>query len=232
MGFFDFLKGGSSKSNSGGSQTTYEQRDMLEPYKIEVASPLSKFLASRVGTGIGEYPMDPNYTNRYSEYMSMNPSDYYQKNVAEPAMKLYKEDVLPVVREGYAGNLRGSGRFSEEEAGLNRFSLGLAQGAAEFVPKFHASQLDAGQRMFETQYKNWYNSLAETNPILQSAVSFLGTSSYRSKTIQDIGSSSSSSGSNWWNELLRIGAVAAGTYFGGPMGGEVAGNVYDQAFNG
>lgn len=176
-----------------------------DPYKTTVSSPLSTFLASRIGQGIGEGPaIDPNYTNRYNEFLSMNPTQYFEQNIAAPATKRYKEDFLPVLREGFAGSLRGSGRFTAEAEGINRFSEDLARTEAAFVPEFHKQQIDVGQSEFERRYGVWYASLPETNPALATSIQFLNSDSgYNILSALDPGKR------GWFFDLLNTGVSAA-----------------------
>ena len=197
------------KKNIFGTPPGIETKVVEDPYKVAVSSPLSKFLSDQIGKGIGEYPTDPNYLNRYNEFLSFNPSEYFQKNIAAPATKRYKEDFLPVLREGFAGNLRGSGRFGAEEAGINRFSEALAGAEAEFVPGFAKTQIDVGQSEFARRYGNWYASLPQSNPALATSIQFLNSDSgYNILSALNPGTQ------GWFNELLKSLGVAAGVAAG------------------
>lgn len=178
MGLFDFLGGSKDEESSSGAAPVSSEShyyDPLQAQKTAVATPLSTFLASKVGTGIGEYPTDPNYTNRYTEFMAMNPSDYYDTNIAKPAYEQFTKYAIPTIREGYAGSLRGSGRYGAEEAGYVGLAEQLANTKATFVPQFAGQQLAAGQTEFARQYQNWYQGLAENNPVLTQAINFINS---------------------------------------------------------
>lgn len=223
MGLFSSIFGGGKKDSGSSNQQESMSRsyDPLQAEKNAVASPLSAFLAANVGKGIGEYPTDPNYTNRYNEYLSMNPSQYFQEKIASPATKRYKEDFLPLVQEGYAGSLRGSGRFGAEEAGINRFSEDLSMMEAEFVPSFAKSQIEVGQTEFKRQYDNWFNGLAVNNPILGQAINFLNSGRNNVESSSYI---AGESGGGIYDQLGVMGSQLLGKYFGeqGSMGGDVS----------
>jgi len=203
MGLFDFVK--KAEKSAFGKEPGMDVKIVTDPYKTKVSSPLSNFLAGQIGKGIGEYETDPNYTNRYNEFMAMNPGEYFDKNIAAPEIKRYKENLLPVIREGFAGNLRGSGRFAAEEAGINQFSENLARMGADFIPSFAKQQIDVGQTEFARRYTNWYNSLSETNPALSTAIQFLNSDSgYNVLSALNPGTQ------GWFGDLLKA-AAAAGT---------------------
>lgn len=181
-----------------------------DPYKVAISTPLSGFLAKQIGQGIGEYDTDPNYTNRYNEYLSLDPASYFDKNIGDTAIKQYKQDFLPVVREGYAGSLRGSGRFGAEEAGINRFAEDLATTKSQFVPQFAKSQIDVGQSEFARRYANWYNGLAVNNPALKSSIDFLNSDSG-----YNILSALNPGKQGWFGDLLKAGAGVGASFIGG-----------------
>lgn len=195
-----------SKSSGGSSNQMSETYDPLQAQKNAVASPLSKFLAAKVGTGIGQYPTDPNYINRYNEFMKVDPVEYFGKNVAEPTYQMFNKYARPLIAEGYAGNLRGSGRYGAEEAGFVGVSEALTGAAAEFVPSFAKSQIETGQSEFSRQYQNWYNSLPETNPVLSSAINFLNSGKQNTRYFGSaVGADQGATASDWGAELLKIG---------------------------
>ncbi len=211
MSWLSKLFGKGSDEKAFGTDPKIMTEVVQDPYKTAVSSPLSSFLAGQIGKGIGEGPeIDPNYTNRYNEYLSVNPGEYFDKNIANPATQRYKEDFLPVIREGYAGNLRGSGRFGAEEAGINRFSQDLATTKAAFVPEFNKSQIEVGQSEFQRRYGTWYASLPETNPALATSIQFLNSDSgYNILSALDPGKK------GWFFDLLNTGVSAAASYFAG-----------------
>lgn len=185
-----------------------------DPYKEAVASPLSKFLASQIGTGIGQFPVDEQLIARYNDLMGLNASEYFDKNVAEPSYKLFNKYARPLITEGFAGNLRGSGRFGAEEAGFVELGEKLATTKAGFVPDFTQKQVTTGTDFFKTMYENWYKSLPVNNPALAQAVGFLSSGSALSiMSSTETGTSTTkktSSNFDWASELAGLAGVVFG----------------------
>ena len=201
----DFLMGKKSK----GVQT----KEVYDPLKTAVASPLSEWLAQQAGKGVPRYTGDfaPNpidayegqqfgqdAQNRYSEFMNLDAGSWFDKNIGQPETERFKEDLLPTIREGYAGSLRGSGRFSAEEAGINRFAKDLSQKRGEALLSINQAQfgmaaerfkLESGEKYksflssatrweqmdksYQREYRDWTKSLPEYNPALQASLGFL-----------------------------------------------------------
>src|SRR3990167_3376221 len=106
MGFIRDLFGGKKKiERTETNATAPTLYDPLAGLRAEVAIPLSKYLASQAGVGVGEFPIDPNLQNRLTNFLELSPSDYFTREIQAPATRLFKEDVLPVIREGFAGSL-------------------------------------------------------------------------------------------------------------------------------
>lgn len=199
-----FLSSFFKKDKVLGTEPHIEQQITPDPYKVAVSSPLSGFLSKQIGTGIGEMPTDPNYTNRYNEYLSMNPSEYFDTNIAKPAYEQFNKYAKPLIDEGYAGSLRGSGHYGAEEAGLVGLGEDLANTKAQFVPQFAQSQLQQGQTEFARQYSNWYNSLPVNNPALKASIDFLNSDSG-----YNIYSALNPGKQGWLNDLLKSVASSA-----------------------
>ena len=157
-----------------------------DPVKEKVASPLSSFLASRVGKGLPRYggalvgEVDPLMKGRYEDYMSLKPEEFFREKVVQPTMEIAREELLPEVREGYAGALRGSGRYRGEEEFISGVTQKLGIETAKMVPSMYESQLKAGMSMWQIkdlevqrEYQDWYKSLPEMNPVLDKALGFL-----------------------------------------------------------
>lgn len=164
---------GSGKKDTGEQAYTANTYDPLQSLKTSVATPLSSFLTGQVGQGIGQLPTDPNYTNRYNEFLSVNPEQYFKTNISDPAYAQFTKYAKPLIDEGYAGSLRGSGHYGAQEAGYVGLGEQLGNTAAQFIPQFAQSQLQAGQSEFSRQYQNWFNSLPQTNPALAQAINFI-----------------------------------------------------------
>ena len=161
-----------------------QTQTFTDPAKANVANPLSAYLASEVGKGVPKYEdaptIDPEATNRYKEFLGLNANEYFDKYVAEPQTEAFKRDFLPVLQEGYAGNLRGSGRYRSEEDAVNRFSEDLAGLRYTANTEIPMKQMEAATKYYAMQdleysrnYENWYKSLPENNPALVQAIQFL-----------------------------------------------------------
>ncbi len=188
-------------------------KPIVDPLKKDVATPLSKYLASDIGKGIPRYTgdlaptptdtyqplqFDQNALNRYNEFLSLDAGSFFDKAVAEPATVRFKSELLPQIREGFAGNLRGSGRFAAEEAGINRFAKDLAVQREKAMVTIPQAQFEMAARKFglesreqykaylselerfnqqdlkiQREYKDWIKSLPQYNPSLERAVQFL-----------------------------------------------------------
>ena len=161
----------------------------IDPTLAAVANPLSSYLASRIGQSVGTYPgetptIDQNTTNRYNEFMNMNANDLFTKLVEEPQTAAFKRDFDANITEGYAGGLRGSGRYRGSEDAINKFETdlsGLRYTANLAVPEQQMNMMSQYYAMKQAQadfaYKAWFDSLPENNPALKSALAFLTGSS-------------------------------------------------------
>lgn len=163
-----------------------------DPYKTAISSPLSSYLARQVGQGLPRYtgdlqaPLDDATMSRYSEFMGLSASDLFEEAIGGPETRRFKEELLPEIREGYAGSLRGSGRYRAEEAGINKFSESLVAERAKFIPGITQAQIEAGFKKAEyedigkqREYTDWMKSLPEMNPVLDKALAFLAGPSGR-----------------------------------------------------
>ena len=161
----------------------------IDPTLAAVANPLSSYLASRIGQSVGTYPgetptIDQNTTNRYNEFMNMNANDLFTKLVEEPQTAAFKRDFDANITEGYAGGLRGSGRYRGSEDAINKFETdlsGLRYTANLAVPEQQMNMMSqyyiTKQAQADFAYKAWFDSLPENNPALKSALAFLTGSS-------------------------------------------------------
>lgn len=199
-----------------------------DPYKTAVSSPLSEFLSSRIGTGLPRYEgplshkMGEAEESRYSEFIGMDPEAWFKSKVTDPTMEAWREDVAPVVAEGWAGSLRGSGRFRDVEESGADVAKGLGEIGGKAIPEIYGRQMDTIERYqkmknvaYEREYADWYKSLPEMNPILGMSLNFLqgptgrdvlswvdpGKSGWFSDAIQmlfNIGISGGQQGFGWW----------------------------------
>jgi len=169
-----------------GKKPSIETMIIEDPYKIAVSSPLSSYLSTQIGKGLPRYGeqtgkalYEPIDTSAYSKFLSIEPGEWYTKAIQEPTLKAAREET-PFIEEGWAGSLRGSGRFRDVEDYWSDVSETLAQGryAAELqIPQaqFGMAQSYAQQRtqQMQLEYADWMKSLPEMNPNLSRALQFL-----------------------------------------------------------
>ena len=175
----------------GGTDPKIMSKTFVDPLKQAVATPYSKFLAEKVGQGLPQYEGDltPDMSqegqNAYSNFMGMDAGEWFDKSIGDKATQDFQENILPGVEEGYAGALRGSGRYRDVEDYSNRFSQDLASTKSQAVLDITKAQVDTGfkewgvrQQQAAMEYESWYKTLPENNPMLDKALQFLseGTS--------------------------------------------------------
>lgn len=168
----------------GGSSNVVTIKD---PYKTQVSDALVPYLTSRIGQGLPSYTgklyedFDEGTYNNYKNFLSLSPEEWFNKAVAEPETARFKSELLPELREGYAGSLRGSGRYRDEENAMTDFETNLSK-------QRYNSMIDIPQQQFNLassykklkdldymlEYQNWFTSLPENNPVLGQALSYLG----------------------------------------------------------
>lgn len=214
-----------------GEKPKMETKVVEDPYKTAVSGPLSSFLSQQVGRGLPKYegelapPIDPNLTNRYNEFLGLNANDLFTKYVETPQTESFRRDFLPVLQEGYAGSLRGSGRYRSEEDAVNRFSehlAGLRYKANLEVPEKQMAMAKEYYNMqdlkVQRDYQNWWQSLPENNPALEQALRFLSADSgYTVLSALNPGTKGIA------GDLIKAGATIAATAVGGPVAGAAVG---------
>ena len=211
----------------GAKEPSIMTKTVTDPLKQAVATPYSKFLSERIGKGLPRYEgelspsMSPDMQSRYSEFMNIDAGQWFDKAVGDPETRRFKEDLLPEVQEGYAGALRGSGRFRDVEDYTNRFSQDLAAQRTSASLDINKAQLDTGfqewavrQEQAQLEYADWYKSLPENSPILDKALQFLQNST---STGTDILTGIDSGQKGWFVDLLKVGATVAAAVIGGPV---------------
>lgn len=198
MGFFSFLKGEAKKADDilFGTDPSIMTKTLKDPLKEAVASPLSKFLAGETGKGVprfegritGEFPGAG--LERAEEFIGLDAPTFFEERIQAPALETFREDILPQVREEFAGALSGSGRFRTEEEAGSRFVRGLAQTRAELELALPQAQFQVARQMREeadkearAQYGDWLKSLPQYNPVLDKSISFLQKSTGTGTTI-------------------------------------------------
>lgn len=204
-------------------------KEVVDPVKQAVASPLSAYLAGQVGKGITPYggdlsaTLDSEAESRYKEFLSMDANQFFKEKVAKPYTERFFEDVYPEIQEGYAGNLRGSGRFYGQEEALNKFSKGLAETEANLAVTLPQQQFDMATKYFQLKdyeiqkkVEDYYKTQPQTNPALQAALQFLSSGTSSGTTLLsalDPGKNTSGLG-----DFLTLLVQGGATYFGATAG--------------
>ena len=157
-----------------------------DPIKTAVSNPLSSYLSTQIGKGLPRYTeatgkalYEPIDTSAYSKFMSIDPGEWYTKAIQEPTLKAAREEV-PFIEEGWAGSLRGSGRFRDVEDYWSDVSETLGQGRYQAELEIPQAQFqmagryaEARTRQIAAEYADWVQSLPENNPTLSQAIQFL-----------------------------------------------------------
>ena len=179
-----------------GEKASIKKEIIKDPLKEGVASPLSSYLSSQVGQGVPRYgkqiltDLPEGGGASISSFLKLNPETFFNERIKGPALQTFKEDILPIVREDFAGSLSGSGRFRTEEEAGSRFVRGLAETRANLELQLPQAQytLAAGlkeqaDKEAQAQYTDWFKSLPQYNPVLGQAISFLSDSTNTGSTI-------------------------------------------------
>lgn len=191
MGFWSVL--------TGGERPEMQRHVEIDEKKEAVASPLSSFLAGEVGQGVARHKGNilSDFSEagkmRANEFMSMDADNFFTEKIQNPALQTFREDMLPLVREEFAGSLSGSGRFRTEEEAASRFTRGLAETRANFEMNLPQAQFKMAKEMkleadkeAVAQYQDWVRSLPQYNPVLGQAMKFLQGSTSTGKTVLNI----------------------------------------------
>lgn len=217
----------------GEKEPSIMTKEVVDPMKKGVATPYSEYLKKEIGKGIPRYTegpltydLGPEEMNAYKDFLSLDAGEWFDKRVADPEMKRFKEELLPEIREGYAGSLRGSGRFRAEEAGISEFSEYLAAeryGAMRDIPKeqfaMAATYKTFKDRDYQVKYSEWMKSLPQYNPMLSQALGFLNNAASTGTTIL---SALDPGQEGWFKDVLIATISATGQAMGGG-GGAAAG---------
>lgn len=196
----------SSLLKAGEREPSIMQKVNVDPLQQQVATPLSNYLASRVGQPLEGAPgLDVDAESRYKEFMGVSANELFDKYIAGPQTEAFKRDFLPLEAEGYAGALRGSGRYRNEEDNINRFQqdlAGLRYKANTEIPQQQFNMAAAKQAI---EYQNWWNTRAENNPALKMALDFLSNAN----TGTTITSFLDPGKKGWFGDILNAAATAA-----------------------
>ena len=202
----------SSLFKAGSREPSIMQKENVDPLQKAVSTPLSAFLAQSIGKGLEGAPgLDIEGTNRYNEFMGLNANELFDKYVEGPQTESFKRDFLPVLQEGYAGALRGSGRYRSEEDNINRFSQDLAGLRYTANKELPLQQFNMAATKQQLEYKSWWDTRAENNPALKLALDFLSNA----KTGTTVTSFLDPGQKGWFGDVLNAGATVAAAYVGG-----------------
>ena len=209
-----------------GSPAQIVTQKHVDPLKQNIASPLSSFLADEMGKGLPKYsgelvtPIGEATEQSVGRFLDLDPETFFEEKIKAPALETFKEDLLPLTREQFAGSLSSSGRFRTEEESASRFTRGLAETRADLELNLPQAQLQVAQSFKETQdkdkqvlYQDWFSSLPQNNPALISAISFLNESTSSGTTLL---SALDPGSKGWFGDLLGaiggfVGAGGGGT---------------------
>ena len=202
-----------------GRKPSIMTKEVVDPHKKAVSTPMSQYLSQEVGKGLPRYEgklsheFSPEESRSYSDFLALDAGDWFDKAVGDPATKHFKEELLPEITEGYAGSLRGSGRYRAEEAGIGKFSEGLAaqryQAEREIPAQQFAMTLERAKQMdigYAREYGDWMKSLPQMNPVLGQAMQYLQESTGTGTTILSALDKGQKGG---WADLLKAGAMVA-----------------------
>ena len=202
-----------SKKKSEGIKT-FQTEDKI---KTAVSSPLSAYLKRKMGeidsteSGLDRYPgqlysdLDQDTKNRYTEFMSTSPKDWFKENVTDPTMESWREDIKPIISEGWAGSLRGSGHYGDVEESASATTKELATIGGQMEVDIFGQQIQTGVAMKQLRdldllkdYEDWFKSLEENDPTLATALQFL-----KGPTGIDTGAYYDPGKSPWYADVLK-----------------------------
>jgi hypothetical protein len=191
-------------------------KEVVDPLKQAVASPMSSYLAGQIGQGIGDPGMDPSYKSRYTDFMNSDANAMFDKNIYDPQMKLYNEQQAPLIDESFAGGLRGSGHYGKAEEGMSNFNATMGTNRQNFYSDITKSQLAAGQNYNKQAYDQWSAGLPQNNPALKSGLDFLSNNTGTGTTLL---SAMDPGQKGWFSDLLT--ALITGKPASSPVPGNV-----------
>jgi len=106
-------------------------KEIVDPKKEAVASPMSEYLSGQVGKGLPRYPgqlseeFDPQAHNRYKEFLSLDAGAWFDKAVGDPEMKRFKEDIIESaeIQIKYEGYISRERTMAEKIGRLEKIKL-------------------------------------------------------------------------------------------------------------
>ena len=176
-------------------------QDVKDPKKGAVSTQLSRFLQNQIGTGVprfterdrgdkilSDFPEEG--LNRATEFLSLDSDAFFDKFVKTPTIETFEEELLPLLREGFAGQLAGSGRIDAETEAARGLSRDLAFSRGEFGLRLPEAQFNIARAIKQEndkeailQYQDWLKSLPIFNPVLSQSIQFLNESTNTGKTV-------------------------------------------------
>jgi len=192
-------------SKSKSSRPKIKTESSLTPEQQALAYEIYKYLQPHIGEGAepytGEFVAQPSPAEelglrRLSEYLQeqwtpAKREELFQEIYAKPTIREVQEEILPLVREAYAGagTYWGSPRARAEERVLSTLAAELARRRGEFellareMPLRQAQaamQLGSLPRLLqqlelEKRYQEFIRTRPEVSPYLQAALAYIGT---------------------------------------------------------
>lgn len=171
----------------GGTSPSIQTQSVTDASKQSVANPLSSYLTNQVGQGLPGYngqlvaPLPQGGGASISPFLNMT-SDQLISQTNKAATDQFKSTYSDIL-EGSAGGLSSSSRAYNDNQAVTQLSLGLANADTAIEEGLPAQQLAVAQGVANQQtsidqaaYQNWYTSLAQNNPALGQALSYLSNS--------------------------------------------------------
>ena len=156
-----------------GTDASLKTQTYTDPLKQAIATPISEFLADRVGKE-RTYPGEKLDLFDLSKGEDLNQySKFFEETVANPEIARFRNEFMPELQESFAGSLRGSGRFASEEDAVNKFATGLAEVKGKDLYDYASNVNAAREAEYVQNYNAWMQSLPEYSPVLQGAMNFL-----------------------------------------------------------
>lgn len=229
MSFKDVMFWPFSEKQVMGSEPSIKSKSFNDPLKEQVATPLSNYLKNEIGKGLPEYPGKLSHDfgsefggeglNRYKEFLALSPEKFFEEKVATPVMNRFREEQLPLIRESFAGGLRGSGRFRSEEDAARNVATRLSEVGGLLVPDIYGKQIGVSEKYkagkdsdYQRSYSAWMKTLPGFNPAIAQALQFLNSST---STGTEYATALDPGSDGMIGELLKLAAFAAGSAGGG-----------------
>jgi len=209
--------GGGDEEESSIQSTTVTN----DPARKAVSDSLSSYITSNLGKGATAYTgdlttsYDTDAMNRYSEFMSMDPTSWFKSAVTDPTIKEFTKTTLPEINESWAGYQSGSGRGYDQTTAMTDVAEALGTAGAKQIPSIYSTQLSmANQKATLDQankkalYTEWLRTQPEYSPVLEQAINYLGGSS-GTQTYSYWGDTNDTSTIDWASMATDVAAIIA-----------------------